>query len=1400
MSKFLKWAAIVVGCFVALIVVAVIVLTLVVNPNDYKGRISEAVKAQTGRNLVFEGDISMTFFPWLGVKTGPMALSNAPGFEADQFARIQAAKVSVKILPLLLTRLEMDTVTVDGLKLNLERNQEGKTNWSDLSEKKPETGAGRPAGESGGVEAPLTDISIDGVRVNDAMVSWNDRQADTRYELDKLFIKIGAIRPHEPIAFDLSFQGVSQNPPLTVNPRIKGVAVLDPRQNRYQIKDLNLDAKAAGDTLPGKEAQATVTADVDLDLNGQTLKVDNLKWQTYGVAGNGELAASDILKAPQYSGGLRIEPFNPRELLRKLNKPEPETADKAAFSEVAARMAFQGTGSSLDVSDLELKLDQTSLTGKGSVKNFDNPVVNLSLKLDELALSRYLPPEGAGKTEPAPATLKNLNLTVAQSGSGQPIVFDMTLDATAGAPPIAIRPRLSGAVVMDTPNKVYQIDNLRLKTALTGETLPDKEVDADFSARIKADFQKQTLDIQDITLALLDLKTSGRFSAQDILREMTYAGTVSIEPFNLKQLLTRLGQQAPQTADKAAFSAVSANLSFTGTKSSLLLEDLTARLDQTEVKGKASVKDFQNPALDASFRLDKIDVSRYLPPEKNTGQEKRSVGPQSLTLSDVSVKAQRSAGAEPIVFDLALQAVSQDPAVRVAPHISGAATIDTAQKSYRIDKFRMDADVYGDQFPDKRMMAAVSADIQADLSQGVLMVKNLSLQTLDLKAQGDIAVEKLSAAPVVSGSLGVAPFNLKEFLKKAGWKVPPMADGSALGTASAQMTFSGGPEAVVIKDSEFVLDQTHMKLNADVKDFKNPVFSVAASLDAIEPWRYLASPAKGAQESTQFRITNFSVSLDRKNVSEPLLFTLAFDAFRESPALSVVPHIAGSATLDIPNRLYQLNDLTMVAAIRGQGLPEKGAEARLTTKITADLAKQTLAVSQFQAQGLGVNAQGALSAEKILDKPSYSGSFKIDPFSLRKLMTTLGLELPQTADPTTLETVAAQISFSGADDSVLLKDASITLDQTNIKASGSARNLKDPSYKFALSIDDLDADRYLPPPEKPQGAETGKPAPPAEKKPVDLEPLRKLRLEGDVAIGKLKIEKIRATDVKAKITAKDGVVKIDPVRMSLYQGTSTGALSLNARNQQPEMKVVNTVQGLQAGPLLNDVTGKDRITGLTTVKTDVTAQGTDAEAIKKTLNGTMAFKFENGAIKGVNVAKMIRDATAVLQGKAQSPPEPEQTDFAEFSGTLAMTNGVATNDDMVLKSPLLRIHGKGTIDLARNTLDYLLSAAIVGTLKGQGGESMEKLSQISVPLRVTGSLSDPRYSLDTEAMAKMLVEDKLKQQTEGLQKSLEQKLFGTQKEQAPATGAQEETKQKSAPAKPEDLLKGLLKGFGSSGK
>lgn len=322
------------------------------------------------------------------------------------------------------------------------------------------------------------------------------------------------------------------------------------------------------------------------------------------------------------------------------------------------------------------------------------------------------------------------------------------------------------------------------------------------------------------------------------------------------------------------------------------------------------------------------------------------------------------------------------------------------------------------------------------------------------------------------------------------------------------------------------------------------------------------------------------------------------------------------------------------------------------------------------------------------------------------------------------------------------------VDDSTIQAKASIADFAAPAISFDVVADQLNVDRYLPPKKadasKSTGSGAGAPAggggasqsgSGGDAK-IDLSALKTLNANGSLRIGALTVNNIKAQNVQVKLRAAGGRVDVDPIAANLYKGTVAGNASVNANSNAFAVK--QQLQGVEIGPLLRDVADKDLVEGRGTVMLDVTTAGATVGALKKSLNGTSSVNLRDGAIKGVDVAGTLRKAKSLLGSQKSMEGQAEgdaKTDFSELSASFVIKNGIAHNEDLQGKSPLLRLSGAGDINIGADSIDYTLKATIVATSTGQGGKDVSDVRGLTAPVRVTGTFDNLKYQVDVGALA-----------------------------------------------------------------
>lgn len=465
--------------------------------------------------------------------------------------------------------------------------------------------------------------------------------------------------------------------------------------------------------------------------------------------------------------------------------------------------------------------------------------------------------------------------------------------------------------------------------------------------------------------------------------------------------------------------------------------------------------------------------------------------------------------------------------------------------------------------------------------------------------------------------------------------------------------------------------------------------------------------------------------------------------------------------------------------------------ARLDANVGVSLENQTLELKKFNLQALDVSLDVSAKGSKIIDAPSFAGQIKTNEFVPREVIETVGVKLPEMADPSVLTKASLSSSFNAGLDHAGLNKLNLRFDDSTLAGSALIRNFTRPVIRYDLTLNEIDVDRYLPPPtekapeEKPVTPGTAATAGATE---LPLETLRGLDIDGTFRLNKLKVVNLRSSDIHATLKAENGLFRVHPVGAKLYQGAYTGDLRLDVTGKVPVSTVNERLSGVQAGPLLKDFMGKDYVTGTANVSAQMSARGLEPMEIRKSLNGNAAFSFENGAVKGLNVAQLIREAYAKFKGQPKPKEEAKQTDFSVLKGSVTVKDGLVRNEDLTAMSPLLRVSGRGTAHLVTEKLDYDVDASIVGTLEGQGGQEAKDLKNVTIPLAIRGTFSEPEISVDLERALGARAREALEKEKQRLQEEAQRKIDAEKKR------AEEQAKKKIEEEKKrmeKDLQKGL---------
>jgi AsmA protein len=248
---------------------------------------------------------------------------------------------------------------------------------------------------------------------------------------------------------------------------------------------------------------------------------------------------------------------------------------------------------------------------------------------------------------------------------------------------------------------------------------------------------------------------------------------------------------------------------------------------------------------------------------------------------------------------------------------------------------------------------------------------------------------------------------------------------------------------------------------------------------------------------------------------------------------------------------------------------------------------------------------------------------------------------------------------------------------------------------------------------------------------IDLNGLNYVDAQARISAAELNIGDGRFAPAAIDATLESGVLKAQLGNLGAYDGNANGEMTVDASTGNPTYALLTDLTGVRALPLLRSVADFDKLDGKLQAKISVRSSGNSQRAIMANMSGTVFAMFRDGAIRGLNVAQMIRSLTSSpLSGWQES--KEQATDLTQLSASFNIDKGQAQTTDLNLVGPLVRMTGAGTVDLPSQQLGFRVEPKLVMTTEGQGraGDPVG----LGIPVIIDGPWAEPRIYPDVQGI------------------------------------------------------------------
>ncbi|MFZ3184031.1 MAG: AsmA family protein [Pseudomonas sp.] len=237
----------------------------------------------------------------------------------------------------------------------------------------------------------------------------------------------------------------------------------------------------------------------------------------------------------------------------------------------------------------------------------------LRLDIDSLSLTNSRIAYRDGKTGQQ-YSAENIQLNTGAIREGASIPLQFTALLASNQPVLQARTELQGQLRFDRALKRYQLEDLKLSGEIAGEQLQGKTLTFATQGQLLLDQSAQVAEWSGLKLSLNQLRALGELKVRNLDSEPALDGGVSIAALNLREFLLGIGQTLPAMSDSAALSKFELVSRLKGSRSSLKLDELNLKLDDSSFTGSLTVSDFAKQALRTQLKGDQLNLDRYLPP------------------------------------------------------------------------------------------------------------------------------------------------------------------------------------------------------------------------------------------------------------------------------------------------------------------------------------------------------------------------------------------------------------------------------------------------------------------------------------------------------------------------------------------------------------------------------------------------------------------------------------------------------------------------------------------------------------------------------------------------------------------------------------------------------------------
>ena len=336
-------------------------------------------------------------------------------------------------------------------------------------------------------------------------------------------------------------------------------------------------------------------------------------------------------------------------------------------------------------------------------------------------------------------------------------------------------------------------------------------------------------------------------------------------------------------------------------------------------------------------------------------------------------------------------------------------------------------------------------------------------------------------------------------------------------------------------------------------------------------------------------------------------------------------------------------------------------------------------------------------------------------------------------------TVDLESSLEG--DRLDVRELSARAARTRVEATGAITSLAKLEAAFDATANPFDLDEVIA-----LGSALG-----GSTAPAAATPAPPMRLTVKLAAPEGRFATYTFRELSATMEVATGRVAFSPLALRAFGGSFQGRLDADTGRAQPHLRLNGRVDNLDVAELIKAGGSPGGITGRLGGSLALTGEGSDAVALMNNTRGTMTAAITDGSIPNLD---MVRAIVLAFGKPSGAPAEGSGSSFSRLGGSFSLADGAIASNNLIMNSRDFDMSGRGSLRLANATVDAHADVILSPELTAQAGTDLRRYAQedgrVIVPATVSGTLQQPRVSLDIAAATRRAIGNELKRRAKSL--------------------------------------------------